>query len=135
MGVSGFCVPGWFGRRRRMLPLWMLGAVAPPVHYDAIDRRRPAAVGRSRQLREKAGPVPHLPEDGKVVSFGPRSTTATEVASGSPLLVDVEFGRGRRLYALSQGVGSGGLNADRSWTPHSRQVEGRPHQPDERPGG
>ena len=41
-------------------------------------------------------------------SFGPRSTTATEVASGSPLLVDVEFGRGRRLYALSQGVGSGG---------------------------
>jgi hypothetical protein len=54
MGVSGFCAPGWFGRRRRVLPLWMLGAVAPPVHYDAIDRRRPAAVGRSRQLREKA---------------------------------------------------------------------------------
>jgi len=25
------------------------------------------------------------------------------VASGAPLLVDVEFGRGRRLYALSQG--------------------------------
>jgi hypothetical protein len=25
------------------------------------------------------------------------------VASGSPLLVDVEFGRGHRLYALSQG--------------------------------
>jgi hypothetical protein len=30
------------------------------------------------------------------------------VAAGSPLLVDVEFGRGRTLYALSQGVGSGG---------------------------
>jgi hypothetical protein len=43
-----------------------------------------------------------------VVSFGPTSATATEVASGSPLLVDVEFGRGRTLYALSQGVGSGG---------------------------
>ena len=27
-----------------------------------------------------------------------------EVASGSPLLVDVEFGRGHRLYALSQGA-------------------------------
>jgi hypothetical protein len=49
-----------------------------------------------------------MPEDGKVVSFGPKSTTATEVASGSPLLVDVEFGRGRTLHALSQGVGSGG---------------------------
>ena len=31
-----------------------------------------------------------------------------EVASGSPLLVDVEFGRGRRLYALSQGIFGGG---------------------------
>jgi hypothetical protein len=56
----------------------------------------------------EAGPVPHLPENGKVVSFRPTSPTAREVASGSPLLVDVEFGRGHRLYALSQGVGSGG---------------------------
>jgi hypothetical protein len=52
----------------------------------------------------EAGPVPHLPQDGKVVSFGPKSPTATEVASGAPLLVDVEFGGGDRLYALSQGI-------------------------------
>jgi hypothetical protein len=56
----------------------------------------------------EAGPVPHLPEDGKVVAFRPRSTTVREVASGSPLLVDVEFGRGHRLYALSQGSFGGG---------------------------
>jgi hypothetical protein len=31
------------------------------------------------------------------------------------------------------GDGVGHLNADRSWTSHSRQVEGRAHQPDERP--
>jgi len=49
------------------------------------------------------GPVPHLSQDGKVVKFRPKSTTATEVASGASLLVDVEFGRGHRLYALSQG--------------------------------
>ena len=49
-----------------------------------------------------------MPKNGKVVSFGPKSTTATKVASGSPLLVDVEFGRGHTLYARSQGVGSGG---------------------------
>jgi hypothetical protein len=30
------------------------------------------------------------------------------VASGEPLIVDVEFGRGRRLYALSQGPGQVG---------------------------
>ena len=63
--------------------------------------------GRTIYLAE-AGPVPHLAENGKVVSFRPTSTTVREVASGSPLLVDVEFGRGHRLYALSQGVGSGG---------------------------
>jgi hypothetical protein len=51
----------------------------------------------------KAGPVPHLPEDGKVVAFRPHSTTVRGLAAGSPLLVDVEFGRGRGLYALSQG--------------------------------
>jgi sugar lactone lactonase YvrE len=56
----------------------------------------------------EAGPVPHLPEDGKVVAFRPKSTTVREVASGSPLLVDVEFGRGGRLYALSQGIFGGG---------------------------
>jgi hypothetical protein len=63
--------------------------------------------GRTIYMAE-AGPVPHLPETGKVVAFRPGSTTVREVASGSPLLVDVEFGRGHRLYALSQGIFGGG---------------------------
>jgi hypothetical protein len=43
------------------------------------------------------------------VSFKAKSPSATEVvASGAPLLVDVEFGRGRDLYALSQGDFGGG---------------------------
>ena len=37
----------------------------------------------------------------------PTSAAVTEVASGAPLLVDVEFGRGRQLYALAQGVFEG----------------------------
>ncbi len=52
----------------------------------------------------EAGPTPHLPQDGRVVAFGAKPSVVTEVASGAPLLVDVEFGRGRTLYALSQGV-------------------------------
>jgi hypothetical protein len=52
----------------------------------------------------EAGPNPHLPEDGKVVSFIAKSPSVTEVASGAPLLVDVEFGRGNSLYALAQGI-------------------------------
>jgi sugar lactone lactonase YvrE len=51
----------------------------------------------------KAGPVPHLPEDGKVVAFRPNSPTVRDVAAGARLLVDVEFGPRHRLYALSQG--------------------------------
>jgi hypothetical protein len=56
----------------------------------------------------EAGPVPHEPANGKVVSFRSKSPTVREVASGAPLLVDVEFGRGRDLFALSQGTFGGG---------------------------
>src|SRR5262249_25575965 len=51
--------------------------------------------------------IPHLPENGKVVAFGPKSPAPTVVASGARLLVDVEFGPGNTLYALSQGVWDG----------------------------
>ena len=33
------------------------------------------------------------------------------------------------------GDSTGHLGSDRSWTAHSRQVEGRPPEPDERPEG
>jgi len=52
----------------------------------------------------EAGPVPHEPQTGRVVSFGAGSAPETVVASGARLLVDVEFGRGGTLFALSQGV-------------------------------
>jgi hypothetical protein len=55
----------------------------------------------------QAGPIPHLPENGKILSFSLNSPMVTTVASGAPLLVDVEFGRGETLFALSQGPGSG----------------------------
>ena len=52
----------------------------------------------------RPAPFPHLPKDGKVVAFRPASPTVRDVAAGGRLLVDVEFGPGHRLYALSQGV-------------------------------
>ena len=51
-----------------------------------------------------AGPVPHRPEDGKVVVITPWSHAPVEIASGAPLIVDVELGPDHRLYALSQGI-------------------------------
>ncbi len=56
----------------------------------------------------EAGPVPHLPENGKVVSLSSNSSTVTNVASGARLLVDVELGRGQSLFALAQGIFGGG---------------------------
>jgi len=55
----------------------------------------------------QAGPIPHVPENGKVMAIDPRSGTATEVASGARLLVDVERGRGGTLFALAQGFWNG----------------------------
>ena len=62
-----------------------------------------AAAGRTLFVGQ-AGPVPHLPKDGKVVAITPWSDAPVEIASGAPLIVDVEFGRDHRLYALSQGI-------------------------------
>jgi hypothetical protein len=50
----------------------------------------------------EAGPVPHLPRNGRIVKFRAGSNAVTEVARGGRLLVDVEFGAGGR-FALSQG--------------------------------
>jgi len=83
------------------------GEVTELIAFDNIVPTGLEVKGKRLYMAE-AGPVPHEPEDGKVVSFRPKSPTAREVASGARLLVDVEFGRGRTLYALSQGVFGGG---------------------------
>ena len=41
------------------------------------------------------------------MAFGARSSSAGLVAAGAPLLVDVEFGRGRTLFGLAQGEWDG----------------------------
>ena len=85
-----------------MLRVTLDGEVSQVLAFDNIVPTGLAKSGSTVYMAE-AGPIPHQAQDGKVVSFGSKSPTATEVASGASLLVDVEFGRGRRLYALSQG--------------------------------
>ena len=101
---GGFLVTD--GHHNRVLRVTLDGAVSEYIAFDNIVPTGLALAGNTVYMAE-AGPVPHSPQDGKVVSFGPRSPSATTVASGAPLLVDVEFGRGRTLYALSQGNYSG----------------------------
>jgi hypothetical protein len=99
---GGFLVTD--GHHNRVLRVTLDGKVTQLIAFDNIVPTGLAVSGNTVYMAE-AGPVPHLPQDGKVVAFRPNSPTATEVASGAPLLVDVEFGRGRLLYALSQGPG------------------------------
>jgi hypothetical protein len=98
---GGFLVTD--GHLNRVLRVTLDGEITVLIAFDDIVPTGLAVKGNTVYMAE-AGPVPHLPQNGKVVLFGPKSPTATEVASGARLLVDVEFGRGRRLYALSQGI-------------------------------
>ncbi len=90
------------GHHNRVLRVTPGGEVSELIAFGNIVPTGLAMRGDTVFMAE-AGPVPHLAGDGKVVSFGPRTPAATQVASGAPLLVDVEFGRGQQLYALSQG--------------------------------
>jgi sugar lactone lactonase YvrE len=112
---GGFLVTD--GHHNRVLQVTGDGKVAEWTAFGNIVPTGLAVSGGTVYMAE-AGPVPHLPQDGKVVKLRPRWRTAMEVASGASLLVDVEFGRGHHLYALSQG----------HFAPGS--PEGSPAQPD-----
>jgi hypothetical protein len=101
---GGFLVTD--GHHNRVLRVTLDGEITEVIAFSDIVPTGLAVSGNSIYLAQ-AGPIPHLPQNGKVVVFGPNSTTATEVASGARLAVDVEFGRGGTLFALSQGFWDG----------------------------
>ncbi len=98
---GGFLVTD--GHLNRVLRVTLDGEISVFIAFGDIVPTGLAVKGNTVYMAE-AGPVPHLPQDGKVVSFGSKSPTATVVASGAPLLVDVKFGGGDSLYALSNGI-------------------------------
>ena len=98
--------PGGFvvtdGHHNRVLRVTLDGRISVLVQFDNIVPTGLAVVGY-KVFVGQAGPLPPLPDDGKVVLLGRRPSTAIEIASGARLLVDVELGHGHKLYALSQG--------------------------------
>lgn len=94
------------GHHNRVLHITVDGEITEFRTFGNVVPTGLAVSGNTVYMAE-AGPIPHLPQDGRVISFGPNSTTDTDVASGARLLVDVELGRGRTLFALSQGVWDG----------------------------
>jgi hypothetical protein len=97
---GGFLVTD--GHHNRVLYVTLEGEVSEMIAFGNIVPTGLEVHGNTVFMAE-AGPNPHKPENGKVVAFGPKYLTATEVASGAPLLVDVEYGIGQSLYALAQG--------------------------------
>ena len=101
---GGFLVTD--GHHNRVLRVTLDGDITEVIAFEDLVPTGLAVSGNSVYLNQ-AGPIPHLPENGKVMALDVRSGTATEVASGIRLAVDVEFGRGRTLFALSQGFWDG----------------------------
>jgi len=94
------------GHHNRLLYVTLDGKISEIKTFTDIVPTGLELSGNKVYMTE-AGPIPHNPEDGKVVSFGPKSPAVTTVASGARLMVDVEFNCGHTLYALSQGVWDG----------------------------
>jgi hypothetical protein len=98
---GGFLVTD--GHHNRVLHVTRGGAISEVAALGNVVPTGLETRGDTVYVAE-AGPVPHLPQDGRVTAFRTRSPHPREVASGGRLLVDVEFGRGHTLYALAQGM-------------------------------
>lgn len=97
---GGFLVTD--GHHNRVYQVGLDGSIAVRIAFENVVPTGLDVRGRTVYMTE-SGPVPHTPESGMIVTFGSRSTAATTVASGAPLMVDVKLGRGQ-VYGLAQGV-------------------------------
>src|SRR5215207_2004651 len=111
---GGFLVTD--GHHNRVLHVTLEGQITEVVTYGNIVPTGLETSGNTIYISQ-LGPVPHLPANGKVVAVDPNSWSSADIASGARMIVDVEYGRGHTLYALSQGVWDG-------------VGEGSPAQPD-----
>lgn len=105
---NGFLVTD--GHLNRVYRIALTGGGAAVSEFQAFGNIVPTglAVRGEHVLMAEAGPVPHLPADGRIVLLNPDAGSVTPIAAGAPLLVDVEFGRGQTLFALAQGTFGGG---------------------------
>jgi hypothetical protein len=98
--------PGGFlvtdGHHNRVLHVRLNGRVSEFMTFGNVVPTGLELLGPIVLMAE-AGPLPHLPMDGKIVAFGPGASRAITLGSGAPLIVDVEFGPFFRLFGLSQG--------------------------------
>jgi hypothetical protein len=89
------------GHHNRVLRVTLDGRISQFATFGNVVPTGLEVAG-SRVLVSQAGPVPHLPESGRILALS-RHDAPHEVARGARLLVDVEIGPRHQLYGLSQG--------------------------------
>ncbi len=105
---DGFLVTD--AHHNRILYVTLDGGITEVIAFDDVVPTGLAERDNTIYVTE-AGPIPHLPENAKLMSLSLKSPTATEVASAAGLnvglFVDVEFGPGNILFTLAQGIWDG----------------------------
>jgi hypothetical protein len=100
---GGFLVTD--GHHNRVLRVGRNGSIKEIATFENVVPTG-LEVTKHRVFITQLGPIPHEPEDGKVLALHRRSDP-TEIASGASMLIDVERGPHGKLYALSQGQWDG----------------------------
>ena len=106
--ADGFIVTD--GHHNRLLYVTLDGNINQVIAFGNVVPTGLAVRGNTIYFTE-AGPIPHEPEDARLMSLSPEATTANEVASAAGLdvglFVDVEFGLNNSIFALAQGIWDG----------------------------
>jgi hypothetical protein len=94
------------GHHNRVLYVTLEGEITQLLQFGDVVPTGMARWGR-RFYMSQAGPLVQGPprvEIGQILTFDMKAPVPVKVAGGIPLPIDVEFGPGRTLYALSQGT-------------------------------
>jgi hypothetical protein len=100
---GGFLVSD--GHHNRVLQVTLDGRISQFATFGNVVPTGLEVAG-NRVWVTQAGPVPHLPENGRILVLA-RRDAPREVARGARLLIDVEFGPRHQLFGLSQGQWDG----------------------------
>ncbi|WP_242121074.1 ScyD/ScyE family protein [Aestuariivivens sediminicola] len=106
---GGFLVTD--GHHNRVYHVTLDGEVSEFKVFDNIVPTGLEVSGNTVYMTE-AGTSDQFHENSKIVSINSKSKNVSDLAWGAPLIVDVEFNRGRTLFAISQGQWAGEAEGD-----------------------